>query len=333
MDELTAKRIIITGGSGFIGANLVEYYLERGWQVLNLDIAPPRNPAHHKEWRPVDLLDRALLIETVRRFSPDVLLHFAARTDLDENRNLEGYAANIDGVCNIIEAIRAAPAIQRAVFASSQLVCRLGYQPKDDYDYCPTTLYGRSKALSERILRAAADFGPAWAIVRPTSLWGPWFDVPYKNFFNMIRRGLYVHPGGIMTLKQWGFIGNAVHQVARLVEAPSELIHKRTFYLADYEPTELRRFADLVQQALGARPIVTVPYKALQAAALLGDFLQSLGWRNPPLTRFRLGNIVTTEMQNLEPLHRVVGNLPFTLEQGIQITAEWLKEQTKSDGG
>jgi nucleoside-diphosphate-sugar epimerase len=177
----------------------------------------------------------------------------------------------------------------------------------------------------ERIVHTAGDMGVTWAIVRPTSLWGPWFDVPYKNFFTAIARNIYVHPAGVKTLKQWGFVGNSVYQVARLLEAPAEKVHKKTFYLADYEPVELYEFATLVQRALGARPIKVVPPGVLKGIAFIGDFLQKLGWRNIPLTSFRYGNIVTSEIQDVEPLRNVVKQLPYTVDKGVEITAKWMQ--------
>lgn len=318
--------IIITGGSGFIGTNLVEHFSEQGWQVMNLDIAPPRNPRHLHLWQKVDLLNRESLIRAIAQFAPTYLLHFAARTDLKERQNLAGYAANIEGVCNIIDAIRETPSLRRVIFASSQLVCQLGYSPRHEWDYCPTTLYGTSKMIGERIVRTADEIGSVWCIVRPTSLWGPWFDVPYKNFFTVIARNLYVHPGQARTRKQWGFIGNTVYQVEKLLKAPEKEIHKRLFYLADFEPLELRRFADMVQQAFGSSPIHTAPSGLLRLAARAGDLLQRFGWKNPPLTSFRLLNMITDELCDTTPLQAIAGNLPYTTEQGIEMTVKWMRK-------
>lgn len=331
MTLLPSERVVITGGSGFVGTNLVSFYAERGWEIRNFDILPPRNRNHDRYWRRVDLLDRDTLIRELRDFRPSVVLHFGARTDLDESVNLAGYAANIEGVCNVVDAIRATPSVARAIFASSQLVCRIGYVPRDENDYHPTTLYGSSKVLTERIVRAADDIGAVWTIVRPTSLWGPWFDVPYKNFFLAIARNLYVHPGATKTLKQWGFIGNAVFQVWTLVRSSGDAVHKRTFYLADYEPLDLRTFANTIQVALHARPIRTVPPRLLALVARLGDVAQTFGWTNPPLTSFRYNNIVMPELQDLEALKEVVGPLPYTSEQGIDITVRWLRQQEDTD--
>ena len=319
------SKITITGGSGFIGTNLVEYYKNLGWEVQSIDCQPPRNPDHKNQWENVNILDRDLLVKKIQEFQPEIFLHFAARTDLEEKINLAGYATNIDGVCNVIDAIRLTSTIQKVIFASSQLVCQLGYMPKHDYDYNPTTLYGLSKTLTERIIRTADDIGALWTIVRPTSIWGPWFDVPYKNFFMTIARNFYVHPGNISTQKQWGYVGNTVYEVDRLLKACEKNVHRKMFYLADYPPHNLRDFANQVQKSLNSRPIPTVPINLLKAIATVGDMIQRIGWSDPPLTSFRLRNIVTSEVQDLEPLKVIVGNLPYSLEQGVETTTQWLK--------
>lgn len=319
------RRVAITGGSGFVGTNLVEYFSQRGWEVRNFDIAPPRNSNHLSYWANVDILQKKHLIAETQKFQPTVLLHFAARTDLDEKQNLAGYATNIEGVSNVIEAIQSTDTIQRVVFASSQLVCELGYRPENEYDYRPSTLYGQSKVLTEKIIRTARNLNVTWTIIRPTSLWGPWFDVPYKNYFLAIARNRYVHPGGTRTLKQWGFVGNSVFQVAHLVQASGEQVHKRTFYLADYQPVELREFANKVQATVGASPIRTIPVSILKTAALLGDAAALIGWEKPPLTSFRYHNMITMETQDLTPLQEVTGPLPYSLDQGIEMTVQWLR--------
>lgn len=54
-------RILVTGGSGFIGTNLVDYYLSKGEEVINFNIAPPKNAQHKPYWRKVDILDSVAL--------------------------------------------------------------------------------------------------------------------------------------------------------------------------------------------------------------------------------------------------------------------------------
>src|SRR5688572_9774575 len=67
--------ILITGGSGFIGTNLMQHYLVSGHEVINLDIAPPRDAKHMSAWRETNILDHNLLRKAVTEFSPAVIFH------------------------------------------------------------------------------------------------------------------------------------------------------------------------------------------------------------------------------------------------------------------
>lgn len=318
------SRVLVTGGSGFIGTNLVEHYARLESQVLNLDIKEPRNPEHLPFWEKMDLLDSAALSKAVAEFQPTCLLHMGARTDLD-GASIHDYAANTDGVRNIIDAIEKLETLRKVIFASSRLVCRIGYQPAGDQDYCPTTPYGESKVLGEKIIHEEARrIHCPWVIVRPTSIWGPWFDVPYKTFFVTIAKGRYFHPGHKEIYKSFGFVGNTVYELDRLLTATSESLNRKTFYLADYPPIEISTFGDAIQKRLGARPIRRLPVPALRTLAAAGDALQFIGWKQPPLTTFRLSNLLTPMVHDLEPLRDVVGELPFSMEEGVKITADWL---------
>ncbi len=318
-------RVLITGGSGFIGTNLVEAYKTQGCRVLSIDKRPPRNPAHSGLWLQVDIMDRARLESAVRDFDPDYIFHLAARTDLD-GATVEDYAENFTGTENLIEAASALQKLRRIIFASTRLVCRIGYQPKSDTDYCPTTPYGESKIRMEIMLRQSARIPCSWAMVRPTSIWGPWFDVPYKTFFTTIARGYYFHPGTTRVRKSFGFAGNTVFQLQRLSLAQQECVQGRMFYLADYEPIEVHEMAGLIQKTMGVREIRTVPIPLLRAAAVAGDMARKLGWRNPPLTSFRLDNLLTNMVHDLEPLRQVAGPLPYSWQEGVTATVAWMRE-------
>ena len=322
---MSDQRVLVTGGSGFIGTNVVQLYLDRGVAVLNLDIARPRNPAHTHVWQRVDLCSERELSRAVVDFAPTHLFHLGARTDL-EGRTLREYAANVEGVAAVIAAVRNLASIERVVFASSRMVCRIGYTPESDTDYCPPNAYGESKVAGEQIVRAASLSIP-WVIVRPTSIWGPWFDVPYKTFFLTIARGRYLHIRGHAVDKSFGFVGNTTYELDRLVSASPSVMDGKTLYLADYPPLNVRDFAERIRREIGARRIPTVPLIFAQALAATGDLLQRLGWRHPPLTTFRLANLVTEMVFDLSQLQAIVGVLPYSLDEGIRLTVEWLRSR------
>jgi nucleoside-diphosphate-sugar epimerase len=321
-----SMRVLITGGSGFIGTNLVDAFLADGVEVLNLDLEPPRNAGHRDAWRPVSLFDPAALAAACREFAPTHFLHMAARTDL-KGASVADYAANVQGLANTIDCIRQLDSLEMTVFASTRMVCRIGYQPRDEFDYCPSTPYGESKVIGERLVRESALETP-WVMVRPTSIWGPWFDIPYRTFFDAVERGRFFHVRGANPRKSFGYVGNTVHQVRRLLAAPDQ-VAGRTLYLADYPPLELREFAELVRAAFGARRLYTVPRAALVPLARAGDFARDHGWGEPPLTTFRLDNLLTEMTYDLTELKTVVGELPYSLPDGVRETVGWMRRQPR----
>jgi nucleoside-diphosphate-sugar epimerase len=260
-------------------------------------------------------------------FSPQLILHLAARTDLD-GMSLAEYRANSIGVTNMIAAALETPSVERVVFASSRLVCEIGYQPKSDSDYCPPNFYGQSKVVGEQLVREHAKNAPwPWVIVRPTSIWGPWFGVPYKLFFESVVNGRYVHPRGANILKSFGFVGNTVRQLAALASASALQIDRKTLYLADYPPIRVHEMADLIRSEIQRPPVRQVPLTLLKAMARVGDLAKGLGMRQPPLTSFRLANLVTPMVYDLSPLEQIAGPLPFDMAAGVRQTLDWMRLQ------
>lgn len=318
-------RVLVTGGSGFIGTNVCAHLLQAGVPTLNLDFARPRNAAHGAIWKQIDICEAAPLRAALAAFAPDIVLHLAARTDLD-GKTVADYGANTQGVENIVDAALACTSVRRMVFASSRLVCRIGHVPASDTDYCPTTPYGESKVEGEKIVRARAANAPwDWIQVRPTSIWGPWFGVPYKLFFDAVARGRYVHPRGVNILKSFGFVGNTVHQLMAIVGAPRASIDRRTIYLADYPPIQVGRMAELIRAEVGIPRGREVPMAALKLLAAVGDLGKALGWREPPLTSFRLANLVTPMVYDLAPLQAIAGALPCDMAAGVKQTVAWMR--------
>ena len=321
-------RVLVTGGSGFIGTNLVEYFNARGDVVLNLDRSPPRQARHAPLWRAIDILDARAVDIAVREFQPEYIVHMAARTDL-AGRDPGEYRVNTDGVAHMIDAASGLKTLKRIVFASSMLVCRVGYQPVSATDYCPTTAYGASKVAAEKlIVERAADRLP-WVIVRPTSIWGPWFDVPYRDFFTAVRRGLYFHPRRKRIRRSYGFVGNAVFQIDKLLVCEELSLQGKTFYLADYEPLELKDWATAIQRAFSAPRVREVPLFMLACGAKSGDALVALGYGRAPLTSFRLNNLLTDAVFDMTQLRNVCGSIPYSVEEGVVRTVSWMNAALK----
>jgi len=319
-------RILVTGGSGFIGTNYIERLLKSGKaEFINLDKRPPRNAAHRSFWQECDLLDASRLKKIIADFSPTHVVHLAAKTGLDE-KNLSDFAANMEGVKNLLRTFKETPSLERVIFTSSLLVCRMGYVPKHYTDYQPTTLYGQSKVEGEKIVRAAKNLPYAWTIMRPISIWGPWGEEPYKNFFKSIAQGWYFHIGSGHYKRSLGYVGNVTHEIHQLLLAPKEKVDRKTFYVADDQPSDLYDMANMIRQAVGARNIYSVPLWMAKLAARIGDGCKALGWHSVPLSSFRLNNIRTEYVFDMQPIMEVSGPLPYSMKTGVDQTVEWMQE-------
>jgi GlcNAc-P-P-Und epimerase len=321
-------RVLVTGIAGLIGRWTAEALHREGDEVIGLDRLPLGEDIPCAEHYRCDLLDGDAVRQALRKSKPDAVIHLAARTDLAETRRLEGYAANIDGVRLLIEAIRSTPSVQRSVFTSSQLVCRVGHIPRTMEEYCPNTLYGQSKVLTERIVRKTEGGGREWVLVRPTTVWGPHMNRHYRRMLQLIQKGYYFHCGRGRLLKSYAYAGNIASQYVSLLRAPTERVAGRCFYLADYDPLSLRDYANALAVGLGAPLIRTYPLPVVRSMATVGDGLNALGWRQFPFNTFRLGNILSEYVFDLTETEAACGRLPYRWEEGVEATCSWFRSLT-----
>jgi GlcNAc-P-P-Und epimerase len=314
-------RVLVTGSMGFIGAALMKELADT-MTVAGLDrreVPALRGKAQYT----CDILDPTRLCEVVRDFAPDAIVHLAARTDLDEKRDIRGYAANTEGVNNLLNAIRATPSVRRCIWTSSQLVCRVGYVPRDALEYTPDTLYGASKVQTEVIVRENDGAGCEWCLVRPTTVWGPGMSPHYQRLLTLIKKRRYFHVGRKPLWKSYSYVGNITYQYRRLLKAGKDQVHGRTLYLADYEPIDLIAWCNSLQRALNAKPIPTLPPHLAAMIARAGDLLTAAGIQNIPLNSFRLKNILTEYCFDTAAIRAICGPLPYTVEQGVTETVAW----------
>ena len=174
------KRAFVTGGSGFVGANLVRALLDAGWDVRVL----VRGDAPSLD---------GLAVERVRGdlFAPhladamrgcDAVFHVAAHYSLWRRDRDALMHANVEGTRSVLAAARSAGA-GRVVYTSSvaAIGVRAGALTDETYQSPPAALIGaykRSKYLAEQEARRAADAGHDVVIVNPTTPVGPWDAKP-----------------------------------------------------------------------------------------------------------------------------------------------------------
>ena len=171
------KKILVTGGAGFIGSNFIQLALgQPGVQILNLDkltyagnLDSLQTVAERPEYRFVraDICDPAAVAQTVAEYQPDAIVHFAAESHVD--RSIDGPAAfiqtNIIGTFNLLEAARQywkeLPLERKEAFrflhvSTDEVYGSLGATGlfTEDTPYAPNSPYSASKASSDHLVRA-----------------------------------------------------------------------------------------------------------------------------------------------------------------------------------
>lgn len=324
-------RILITGGSGFIGTNLVEVFAKDATALLNYSVHAPLNPAQMPYWRAGDILNTEKTTAAFQEFQPDHVLHLAARAECDEKTTVEeGYPVNTQGTRNILEAIRATPSVQRAIIASSQFVCAPGRLPKSDTDYFPETIYGESKVVTEKLTREA-NLSCCWTIIRPTNIWGPWHLRYRREFWQVVERGLYVHPGREPVIRCYGYVKNIVHQIRKIFEADPGLVNGQTLYVGD-PPTDLYDWTNGFSRALTGHNVRVVPRPVLRALAWLGDIPTAITGKPFLINSSRFRSMTTEYNTPMDRTFALFGENPYTLEEGIEETVSWLKSYQGGNG-
>jgi nucleoside-diphosphate-sugar epimerase len=314
-------KCIVTGGSGFIGTHLVDELIRKNYEVLNIDIKPPILNAHIASWKERDILDSEALLEDFQSFIPDYVIHLAARTDTLSDR-VEDYAVNTQGTDNVLFAIKACSSVKRVIICSTQFVNQYHGAPKDDLDFAPHTAYGESKVLNEKAVRAA-NLSCLWTIIRPTNIWGPWHPRYAQEFWRILGKGLYVHPGGREVMRSYGYVKNVVYQVMKMLEAPPELVDKKVYYAGD-RPINLHDWVNGFSEGLTGRKVRVVPRFLLRLLAFAGDLLSYVHIKFP-LTSSRFRSMTTSNDAPMEPVFDAFGHVPYSLQEGIDETIDWLK--------
>jgi nucleoside-diphosphate-sugar epimerase len=319
---MSKVKILITGGSGFIGTNLISALCQNdAFDLQNLDINKPIIYEHLKFWQYQNLLELNSLQEKIVNFNPHFIIHLAARTDI-YGKSIDDYSTNITGVDNLIHVILKLDSIKLVVFTSSMLVNKPGCENNIDFNPYDNA-YAKSKVLGENIItNKLTNSNIKFTIVRPTSIWGPYFKEPYKDFFIKVLNKQFFHIGQINCYKTYGYVENVVKQYISIIQLPIELVNQKVFYLGDEEPYVIRVWANEIANELGFK-IKTLPLLLFKVAALIGDLLSIMHIKFP-ITSYRLNNLTTNNLIQINP---IINNFNKTSRlEGVRATLNFLNK-------
>jgi nucleoside-diphosphate-sugar epimerase len=282
------RTAFVTGGSGFVGARLIERLARDGWTVRGLarsDAAATRVREAGAEPVAGDLGDPAALERGSR--GADTVFHAAAKVE-DWGRWEDFRRINVEGTRAVLAAARAG-GVRRFVHVGTEAALLRGQPLVHADERTPLAFdspapYAATKAEAEAAVLAAG--GLEAIVVRPRFVWGPGDTTLVPSMVELVRSGRFRWVGGGHHLTSTTHIDNCVHG---LVLAADHGTPGAAYFVTDGEPVEFRAFVTALLATRGVTPPDgSVPAVAARVLAAAGE----AAWRAlplrgaPPLTRF-----------------------------------------------
>ena len=222
------RKIVVTGGQGFIGSNLIELLLKKKYFVINIDKSSySANPYNVRNFRnnknyvfyKLDINNRKKVFNILKKFKPIGIFNLAAETHVDRSiDNPHSFLkTNIFGVFNLLEAVNLFNKNSRRkiklVHVSTDEVygdIKKNIQVNESYNYNPSSPYSASKAAADQLIKSYnRTYGTNVIIANSCNNYGP-NQLPEKFIpkviFNIIQNKSIPLYGKGTNIREWIYV-------------------------------------------------------------------------------------------------------------------------------
>jgi nucleoside-diphosphate-sugar epimerase len=323
-------KILVTGGTGFVGSHLVRRLLSQGNEVVSLDKNPGLFDDELRSGGAQLMSGSVTSPEDVRRAMAgcELVYHLASPFGDILQPDAAYWDIEVNGTRNILDAAERLD-IRRVVHCSTQGVHGIIEQPPGDENspLAPRDYYCYSKVEGERVCHEYIDKGMDVVIVRPTSVYGPGDTRGWLKLYQMVKSGWFLMVGDGKTLNHPIFVDNLVDVFELAASNPAA---KGRIYLAgDQEPVTLTELVREVATVLSSNVrIVRFPwYGGAWMAATAIESVSKAFRVKPPVFRRRLSGFKTNRAFRIDRAKAELGYQPqVALREGLTRTAAWYRK-------
>ena len=329
---MSKKKLLVTGGCGFIGRNLVSGFVDAGFDVTVLDFngKPTRDDVRYLN---VDVRDQDAVIDACEGMQS--IIHNASIVHTKQSLGDVVWAVNHQGTLNVIEACRR-HAIPKLVYISSASAVYEGEDIENGDESLPYSSisqadYADSKIQAEKdVLAFSGTAETACCAIRPHVVFGPEDNRFVPAILEKAKGGkLKRAVGNRDKLSDFTYVSNLVDAVvaaeARLsLDSP---LSGQAYFITNGEPMAFFDFVEDFLVELG-HPKITgkVPYWLAYSVAAIAegwDTLRGGSFKENGMSRFAMRYMVTHHYYSIDKAARDFGYQPkVSLAEGIKLTVD-----------
>ena len=331
----TSSRILITGGTGFIGTYFVKEYLERGFQVSVLDLHPQEEAQELFEnvrFVQGDVRDKSALRQAMEGCSK--VLHLAAAHH-DFGIKPETFEAVNVGAAEVICDVMDELGVIDICFFSSVAVYGTTNPPlTESSDANPESPYGATKLGGEKVFAewCTKPDSNRCLVIRPTITFGPGNFANMFTLIKQIEKGAYLPVGDGSNIKSLSYVENIVSATLDMWNAKEPKGGIEIYNYVCKPDLSSGEIADTIYKALGKKkPWIRVPYTLARILALPFDLVIALTGKNLPISGARIKKLAKAQTQFESTKIRDAGyQQKVELREGIKRMVKWYLEEGKA---
>ncbi len=321
-------KVLVTGSTGFVGSNLVNALIKKGFSVRSL----VRLSSSHENLKNMgvdiiigDITDKKLVREAVE--GVDIVFHIAALFRQAGFRDSIYWDINVGGTENVLD-VSLEKGIKRFIHCSTVgVLSHITNPPADEtYPYNPGDIYQETKAEGEKLaLKYFREKRLPGLVIRPAMIYGPG-DTRLLKLFKMIARKRFIMLGDGKTLAHFIYIDDLIR--AFLLSAENSKAVGNVYIIAGEGPFTLNDLVRLIAESLNIKPPrLHFPVGPFLALGLIFERIFIPLGIEPPIYRRRVDFFTKDRSFNTTKAQKELGFYPeVSMKTGIKRTIAWYRK-------